>query len=422
MRIAVAILWLAGSPIAALAQDQGRLLATARAHLDSLTSEAFHGRGYVEGGDRIAADYIARQFQRIGLRPLKDDWYQPFTFNVNTFADSIGVTIDGRVLRPGIDYLVHPASGSAEGIAQLVHVTPDDLLTPERRAMTMGVVTSGVACLHLPPTANADSLALFARLEQDLMMLVPVVKPVHGKLTWGVSREAMNNPLIEVRADLLTDSSATIELHVRNRMLVRHPARNVLGMVKGRSKDWIVIGAHYDHLGRMGPHTLFPGANDNASGVAMLLSLAERFARKPARHNILFVAFAGEEAGLVGSRWFIVDRPLELKRIKLMVNLDILGTGDDGITVVNATTQKAHYDRLVALNTAGGHLPQVKARGPACNSDHCPFVERGVPAIFIYTLGGVAHYHDVLDQAASLPLTRFGPLHELLYTFIATLK
>jgi hypothetical protein len=421
MRYACLALGLFGALLVA-AQDAARATATARAHIDTLTSAAYHGRGYVDGGDAKAAEYLARQFQRLGLRPVKQDWFQPFTFNVNTFVDSVGLSIDGRVLQPGVDYLVHPASGSAEGSAPLMHLVPDDLLTPERRAMTMSVVSGGVACLHLPPTTNKDTLALYASLERDLMQLAPVVKPVHGKLTWGVEREAMNFPLFEVRAEHLTDSSRMVDLHVRNRLVVRHTARNVLGMVKGRSKEWIVVGAHYDHLGRMGPHALFPGANDNASGTAMLLALAERFARKPPRHNVLFVAFAGEEAGLLGSEWCVVDRPIDWKRVKLMVNLDILGTGDEGITVVNATAQPAHYERLVALNTKRGHLPQVKSRGPACNSDHCPFVKRGIPAIYIYTLGGVAHYHDVHDVAATLPLTRFGPLYELLAEFIATLK
>jgi Zn-dependent M28 family amino/carboxypeptidase len=205
-------------------------------------------------------------------------------------------------------------------------------------------------------------------------------------------------------------------------MLARNPARNVLGMVKGKGKGWVVVSAHYDHLGMMGPDALFPGANDNASGVAMLLSLADWFAQHPPKQNILFAAFAGEEAGLVGSEWCAVDRPIDWSAVKLMVNLDILGTGDDGITVVNSTAQQAHFDRLVALNTEKGYLKEVKPRGPACNSDHCPFVKRNVPAVFIYTLGGVAHYHDVRDKAETLPLTEFADLHALLREFIATTK
>ena len=404
------------------AQDPASITARARQYLDTLTSPAFHGRGYVNNGQGIAADWIAKQYARIGLKPVKDNYFQPFQFNVNSFPDSIGVRIDGRMLVPGVDYLVDPSSGRAEGTYDLVHLTPADLFTTERKAMTMGVVAGKAACLHWPKTTNPDSLQRFRELEADLMHYGPVVKVQPGKLTWSVSQEALPFPLVEVSAAAITDSSASIDLHVRNRMLARNPARNVLGMVKGKGKGWVVVSAHYDHLGMMGPDALFPGANDNASGVAMLLSLADWFAQHPPKQNILFAAFAGEEAGLVGSEWCAVDRPIGWSAVKLMVNLDILGTGDDGITVVNSTAQQAHFDRLVALNTEKGYLKEVKPRGPACNSDHCPFVKRNVPAVFIYTLGGVAHYHDVRDKAETLPLTEFADLHALLREFIATIK
>lgn len=404
------------------AQDDAAVLARGRQHVDSLTSPGFHGRGYVNNGQGIAAEYIARAFQRMGLRPVKNEFFQPFAFNVNSFPDSIGAQVDGQLLKPGTDYLVHPASGSAEGSFELVHLTPADLFSAERKAMTLGVVAGKAAVLHWPATKNADSLARFAQLEEELMHYGPVVKVVRGKLTWSVSQEARPYPLLEVTDGLMSDSSAVLDLRVRNRMLVRNPARNVLGMVKGSGKGWIIIGAHYDHLGRMGPDALFPGANDNASGVAMMLELAQWFSTHKPKHNLLFVAFAGEEAGLVGSEWFAVDRPIDLSKVKLMLNLDILGTGDDGIMAVNATAEQALYDRMVAVNTKGGFVKEVRARGPACNSDHCPLVKRGVPALFLYTLGGAAHYHDVNDKGASLTLKAFAPIHALLRTFIAQVK
>lgn len=404
------------------AQDDAQVLARGRAHVDALTSPAFHGRGYVNNGQSIAAEYIAGEFKRMGLQPVKADYFQPFAFNVNSFPDSIGVQVDGQSLRPGIDYLVHPASGSAEGRFELVHLTAADLFSAERKAMSIGVVAGKAAVLHWPATKNTDSLARFAQLEEELMHYVPVVKVVRGKLTWSVAQDARPYPLVEVMDGLVSDSSAVLDLQVRNRMLARNPARNVLGMVKGKSKSWVIIGAHYDHLGRMGPDALFPGANDNASGVAMMLELAQWFSTHPPKHNLLFVAFAGEEAGLVGSEWFAVDRPIDLSKVKLMLNLDILGTGDDGIMAVNATVAQEHYARLVGVNFKGRFVNEVRARGPACNSDHCPLVKRGVPALFLYTLGGAAHYHDVNDTGASLTLKAFAPIHALLRTFIAKVK
>jgi hypothetical protein len=417
--------WLSGvlGLIASAAMGQDDVTARARAWLDTLTSPAFHGRGYVQDGDARAAEWIAAQFARFGLMPVKADYYQPFQFNVNSFPDTLSVAIDGRRLAPGSEFLVDPESGSVQGTYAIAHIGPGDLGAPERRRMTMGVLTGKAACVQWPATRNADSLRLFRQWERDLMARGPVLKRVE-KLTWSVAQDAEPFPLIEVAGDALTDSSASVTLRVANKLLARRPARNVMGMVKGKGRKWMVIGAHYDHLGRMGPDALFPGANDNASGTAMLLSLAEHFAAKgkAPRHNLLFVAFAGEEAGLVGSEWCAVDRPIDWRQVRMMVNLDILGTGDDGIMVVNATEQPKAYDRLVAINGAKGYLKEVKARGPACNSDHCPFVRRGVPAIYIYTLGGIGHYHDIQDRAETLPLTEFADLHALLRDFIKAWK
>lgn len=404
------------------AQDRTAIEAIGRRHVDTLASEHFHGRGYVNAGDSLAAEYIAAEFKRIGLQPVKKDLFQPFQFNVNSFPDSMRVSIDGRDLRPGIEFLVDPHSGSAQGNFDVVHLTSSELLAPETRSMAMGVITGKAIHVKWPETTDKDSIQLFSELERDLMHYGPVLKRAGEKLTWSVGREALPFPLIEIKSDSFTDSTASIGLSINNKLLVRRQARNVLGLAKGKGKGVIVIGAHYDHLGRMGSGTIFPGANDNASGTAMMLTLAEHFKKYPAKYDILFIAFAGEEAGLVGSEWCVTDRPIDWGEVKLMINLDILGTGDEGITVVNATEQKETFDRLVELNESGKYLQQVKSRGPACNSDHCPFVKRRIPAIFIYTLGGTAAYHDVHDRAEDLPLTKFPEVFFLLRDFIKGMK
>jgi len=404
------------------AQETSAVLANARKWVDTLASPAMHGRGYVNGGDSLAAELIAAEFERMGLKPLRNSYFEPFAFQVNTFPDHVAVRIDGRELRPGIDYLVDPASGSSQGRFNLVHLTLDDLLTPERRAMTMGVITGRAVALHLPVMRSPDSLAMLREIERDLLHYGPLLHKATGKLTWSVAKEAHPFASIEIAAEAWNDTAATIILDVHN-VLRNHHARNVWGLVKGRSaKKMLVITAHYDHLGRMGAETIFPGANDNASGVSMLLNLAAHFAKVKPRYDVLFIAFAGEEAGLVGSEWCAVDRAFDLSKVRLLLNLDLMGTGDDGITVVNGTERKKEYEALVAINTATPRLAQVKERGPACNSDHCPFVKRGVPAIFIYTMGGITAYHDVFDKAENLPLTDYGDLYLTLVDFIQGLK
>jgi len=405
------------------AQDIPSVKEQAKRYVDTLAGPAFHGRGYVLGGDSLAAEWIAGQFDRIGLEKLNGKRFQAFTFPVNSFPDSVSVRVDGNLLEPGVDYLVDPSSGPSEGTYELVHLTLRDLATPERKAMTMGVVMGHAAVLRFTPSTNSDTLALYGALENELSRYVPVIRQGGKKLTWSVSGTQARNAIIEVREGVLSDSARTAIIRVNNRFIPRHNARNVWGVAKakGGSKDWLMVTAHYDHLGMMG-QALFPGANDNASGVSMLLCLSEWFKKHPPKVNILFVAFAGEEAGLKGSEWFVVDRPIDMARIRMLINLDLNGTGEEGITVVNATAQQAVYDKLVAINEKTKDLPQVKARGPACNSDHCPFAQKGIPAIFIYTMGGVSYYHDVMDRPETLPLTKFDGLYRTLVTLLSTLK
>ena len=179
----------------------------------------------------------------------------------------------------------------------------------------------------------------------------------------------------------------------------------------------------YDHLGRMGNSVYFPGANDNASGIAMLLNLAKEFSsEKKPKYTLVFICFGSEEIGLVGSKHYTENPLLPLKNIQFLINLDILGTGDDGIQVVNGKVHKKDFDYLVNTNNSKNLLKQVKIRGKACNSDHCFFSEKGVPSFFIYTLGGIAHYHNIYDKSETLPLTEYEDLFVLLKDFIVNKK
>jgi aminopeptidase YwaD len=173
-------------------------------------------------------------------------------------------------------------------------------------------------------------------------------------------------------------------------------------------------------LGRMGRDIYFPGANDNASGVSMLLELAKYYssAENQLPFSIVFIAFGAEEAGLIGSKFFVENPLFPLKKIKFLINLDLLGTGEEGITVVNATKFPQQFEQIVKLNDENKYLTAVKKRGPAANSDHYYFTEKGVPSFFIYTMGGIAAYHDIYDRAETLPLTKFSEVFHLLTSFI----
>ena len=97
--------------------------------------------------------------------------------------------------------------------------------------------------------------------------------------------------------------------------------------------------------------------------------------------------------------------------------MDLLGTGDDGLMVVNATEFEAQFNTLANINSEKKLLPKIDKRGKARNSDHYWFTEKGVPAFFIYTLGGIAAYHDVFDKAETLPLTKYKEVFQLITEF-----
>jgi len=159
---------------------------------------------------------------------------------------------------------------------------------------------------------------------------------------------------------------------IDNKFVKNFKAANICGVVKGTvyPDSFIMITAHYDHLGGLGKDTYFPGANDNASGVSLLLNLARYYAKHPQPYTIGFILFSGEEAGLMGSKYFTENPLINLKNIKFLTNTDLAGTGVDGITVVNATEFPKQFKLLQDISTEYSLLKAVNPRGKAANSDH----------------------------------------------------
>lgn len=112
----------------------------------------------------------------------------------------------------------------------------------------------------------------------------------------------------------------------------------------------------------MGNQTRFPGANDNASGISMLLNLVKYYtdiSNRP-KYSMLFIAFAGEEAGLIGSHFYTLNPLFPLSKIKFLINMDLMGTGDEGMMVVNGDVYKNEYELLTKINTEKNYLKKLK--------------------------------------------------------------
>jgi aminopeptidase YwaD len=413
--IIVSIVFITLFIFSSVAQDLERV----QKNISVLTSKKFHGRGAALKGDERAAAYIADQFKLIGLKPLTADYYQPFTYGINTFSGKMKLKSNTGTFKPGIDYIVRSTCGSGKGTYPVMYV--DSLVFTDKDALA-DFLKKDLA--HVVLVYRKKHFKEFTETSTDLLKQMysaaAIIELQDAKLTMALADQSYETPVFEVLTAAFSKEIKTISFEVENEVIPKHLARNVIGYIEGRVKpdSFIVITAHYDHLGTLGRKAYFPGANDNASGVSMLLELAHYYSKNKPAYSMVFIAFAGEESGLIGSSYFTRKPTIDLAAIHFLINLDLLGTGDDGIMVVNGSVFKNEYEKLVAINEKEHLLPAIKMRGEAANSDHYPFYKRKVPCFFIYTLGGIAAYHDVQDVAKTLPLTKYKEVFQLITLFV----
>jgi hypothetical protein len=383
-----------------------------------------HGRGYVNKGDLVAANFIQEQFRQMNLQPFGASYFQSFTLNINTFPKKVNLRIDKQTLVPGKDYIVNPISSKGKGSGKIVYL--DTLIFTQpgaRQKFLQNNFKKNVVVYH----ARHQSKLL--ELPEDYLNKVHEAKALielhPEKLTASLSNKQLSHPTFEMVGKNLSPVASKARFRLDASLISNYLSQNVIGYITGKTRpdSFIVVSAHYDHLGRMGSKTYFPGANDNASGISMLLELAHYYSlpeNQPA-YSMAFIAFGAEEAGLIGSMYYTQHPMFPLSQIRFMINLDLVGTGDEGITVVNSVALPHEFGLLTEINQHKGYLPKVNKRANAPNSDHYFFVSKGVKAVFIYTLGGIKAYHDVYDRPETLPLTKYKELFGLLTDFIQVL-
>ena len=378
-------------------------------YVDSLTSAYFSGRGYVNDGHLKTAAFLSNEFKRLKLSPVSNSYFQEFPINVNTFPSVCLLKVGEVSLMPGEDFVIDPSSGSSKGaFSVLPFVLGDSLNKPINKNIVFLLDVTGVIDL--------DSMGLYKQLKYSLANYGPVIWCSNEKLNWSISDHSYNYPIINLNPKINLKPKEVLFMDIKNHFVSNLNTQNVIGKVSGRKNKILAITAHYDHLGMMG-NIMYPGANDNASGISLLLNLANYYTDKKNKYTMLFMCFGAEEIGLLGSKYFTQYPNIKLKKIKFLVNLDLVGTGDDGIAIVNAIEQKKYVKRITKMNSKNHDFKRVKIRGQAPNSDHYWFAKNDVPSIFIYTLGGVAHYHNPLDKSETLPLTKTDKLYDLIINF-----
>jgi len=203
--------------------------------------------------------------------------------------------------------------------------------------------------------------------------------------------------------------------------------RNVIGYINNDAKNTIIIGAHYDHLGYGGDGSLFRdsikaihnGADDNASGTAIMLDLARKLNNINTNNNYLFIAFSGEEMGLLGSNYFVKNPTINTKAVSYMINMDMVGRlkKDSALAVYGTGTSPIFKQVLKAHNTKFKLIENESGVGP---SDHTSFYLADIPVLHFFT-GQHEDYHKPGDDADKLNYQGMETISEYIFDIISDL-
>ncbi len=392
----------------ALGQDT----AYARQLINKLAGPEMHGRGYVNMGDKSASQFIVREFKQLGIEPLVKGYYQNFSFPMNTFPGKMYLALNNKELKPVADYVISPNSKSTKGNFPLVYLPEAADTVPAMLDSLKQIDYSGKFLVAPFKKINFRNEVPF----KAAGILVP-----KKNVYWWASNAHMlaDIPVFHIIDTLLKDNPSELRLDFENKFIKKYPTQNVLAYIKGSQvpDSFVVFTAHYDHLGMMGANNIFWGANDNASGTAMVLSLAKYFSKDENRpkYSIGFMLFAAEESGLLGSKAYVENPVFPLNQIKSLINLDMVGSGSEGIALINGEANPELCAKIEKLNEAYKYFTDIRIGKESCNSDHCHFHKAGVPALFIFTRGPECReYHNLNDTPANTPLSRFFELHQLL--------
>lgn len=389
-------------------------------HVEALTAPEMEGRrSGTAGGDR-AARYLAEALAVFGVQPGGDQrtFFQSFVVSTGTrLAEGNRLDVDATApsasappgLAAGRDWMPHGGSPNREVEAEVVAVEPRWLAPDPGPDDGAGVDVRGkivLARADAPAEAagggplRLDRLIAARQRGAAAILLIEDALPSLGATATRV--EIPSASVTRATADALTARpGARVRLRVS---LAREERRavNVVGVLPGRDPgragEAITVGAHYDHLGRV-EGTVHPGADDNASGTAVVLGLARAFAAAGgAERTLVFTLFGGEELGLLGSRQYVSRPAVPLERTIAMLNFDMVGRLRDDRLQVGGVDSGSRLRALVAEAARAEGLA-VDLRGtPYAPSDHLRFYAGGVPVLFFHT-GRHEDYHRPGDTA-----------------------
>lgn len=426
-------------------------------HLSSLGGRE---TGTEEG--RAARDIIASRFKEMGLKTVSNSSFQPFDIKLRNL-EAASLTIDGKAV-PTDDFVPLLFSASGEAVGETVFVgygiepadyngirargrivvalagTPPGIPAGKAHETLVRKVHAarehGARALILldeKPFQNSYTLwpervppVLYDRWKKKAGDELPVqidLKVAQHESMLPMPDGEVNFPCVTVNRDVFDSTKKhrlTIKVKARHRTL---SGANVVGLLQGTLKDTgkngelLIIGAHYDHLGKDSQGRPYPGADDNASGVAALLGAAKRLIgiRETLKRDILFIAFDGEEWGLHGSTWYVNHPLFPLDKTVAMLNVDTVGRNrPDEIYMVGARQDPELFPLAVEAGVEAGLSVSNKLDFAfPYGSDHYPFHRKGVPAVdFSSSLHD--DYHTIGDSADKVDAAKTARVTDLL--------
>ena len=384
-------------------------------HISVLASDSMRGRGSGTSDEALAAEYIKDKFTALGLKPFNDNYLQKFPVYTRKFFSNCELYFD--------DYKAeYPEDFRSMIMFDSLTVTGEVILTEYDKDFEKLDVKGKWVMIR----ENANSILYerkaAAKARGAVGMLAVGIDGTTGGERYVLASDSV--PLIKISNklyDRLLDHTGVVVTATIKSATQQISSQNVVACLESNNPEYkdsyIVIGAHYDHIGTImkGDSLLINyGADDNASGTAGLLEIAEKLRTyKELKYNIIFTAFGAEELGLFGSRFFCDNPPVPLEKIKLMVNMDMIGRMDsDNHAYINTIEPNDKLNALVDVikNSHPDVNAVISSDSHFRSTDHYSFYNKKIPVISFIT-GLHKDYHTPSDTMGKI---NFGGEKQLL--------
>ena len=386
-------------------------------HITYLADDQLEGRRTGSRGEKLAYEYISKEFEKAGLAPKGENetWLQDFEVNDgNELNPTSHLIINGNDLIINEDYFPFSVSPNvsleaATSVALQENASPwffdiKELIEAIKKNPHTDLMESIQSKVTEAANKGANAFFIFnSTSTKDELKFEPKVKSGTAKIPIVyLTKAAQKKYLVDLTATLDIKLKITID----NKKRTGH---NVIGYINNNAPTTIVVGAHYDHLGYGEDHnSLFAGtvpeihngADDNASGTGALIEVSKLLMgnKKIKNNNYLFIAFSGEELGLFGSKYFTENPTIDFSRINYMINMDMIGRLKDstkGLNIGGYGTSPQWESLLTQKDPFFNITKDSSGTGP---SDHSSFYRKGIPVLFFFT-GTHGDYHKPSDDA-----------------------